>query len=160
MGGLVQQPAAAGADRRHPAGRIRNALLARNRQNRYSWRQTSESPLNPGRFSQRFESSSTRPLKQPAMRWRRLALGSWSGTGNYRTQRLDAGLPMMRWPGVGQQCQGGLPRSLSEAASHYDSGYPRRTGDCQLVSTPVNGTAWQQIKRLQDDWLRVQELSK
>ena len=50
MGRLVQQPTPARTDRRHPAGRIRNALLDRDRQNGYSRTQRTESPLNPGRF--------------------------------------------------------------------------------------------------------------
>ena len=50
MDRLVQQPAAARTDRRHPAGRIRNALLYRVRQNRSSRTHRTESPQNPGRF--------------------------------------------------------------------------------------------------------------
>lgn len=51
MGRLVQQPATARTDRRHPTGRIRNALLDRVRQYGYSRTHRTESPLNPGRFS-------------------------------------------------------------------------------------------------------------
>ena len=51
MGRLVQQPATARTDRRHPAGRIRNALQDGVRQDGYSRTHRTESPLKPGRFT-------------------------------------------------------------------------------------------------------------
>src|SRR5512132_3936151 len=52
MGGLVQQPAAPGAHRQHPAGRSRGALLRNARRAADSGvTQTKWPPANPGRFS-------------------------------------------------------------------------------------------------------------
>src|SRR5215475_10163653 len=51
MGGLVQQPAAPGAHRQHPAGRSRGALLRHTGKASHGGvTQTKRPPANPGRF--------------------------------------------------------------------------------------------------------------
>src|SRR5208282_6881686 len=54
MGRLVQQSKAAGADRKHSAGRSRSALLCATRRARHRGvTQTKRPPANPGRFTSR-----------------------------------------------------------------------------------------------------------
>src|SRR5262245_39257107 len=60
MGGLVQQSAALGADRQHPAGRSRGTLLRHAGTTCHGGvTQTKWPPTNPGRFSVRHPSGNT-----------------------------------------------------------------------------------------------------
>src|SRR5262245_49158845 len=59
MGGLVQQPAAPGAHRQHPAGRSRGALLRHTGKASHGGvTQTKRPPANPGRFNGAFADGS------------------------------------------------------------------------------------------------------